>query len=210
MAELLTQPELATVPPVETLGPHDAGLPMAREEFARRDYEPGYRYELIHGVLIVTPAPALEHRDANEQLGYWLRHYRDHHPQGKALDLTVPEQDVRTPTCMRRCDRAIWAGLGRLPHPEDDVPTIVVEFVSARSWDRRRDYVEKREEYLAAGARECWILDRFARRLVALTRNEGTWDESVIAADDVFRPALLPGFEFSVSELLAIGDRHVG
>ena len=61
----------------------------------------------------------------------------------------------------------IWAGLGRMPNPRKDPPAIVVEFVSEgkRSW--LRDYREKRAEYLAAGIREYWIIDRFARTMTA-------------------------------------------
>ena len=56
----------------------------------------------------------------------------------------------------------IWAGLGRVPNPQTDVPAIVVEFVSRRHRDRVRDEV-KRREYLAIGVLEYWVIDRFRR-----------------------------------------------
>jgi Uma2 family endonuclease len=90
-------------------------MPLSLDEFEAADFLEGYRYELIHGLLVVTPPPLEEERDANEELGYLLRVYRDSHPQGKALDLTLPEQNIRTKLHNRRCDRAIWAGLGRRP-----------------------------------------------------------------------------------------------
>ncbi len=68
------------VPP--PLGPRDAGRPMTLDEFEEAEYELGHRYELIHGVLVVTPSPLEEERDANEELGYSLRYYRDTHPEG--------------------------------------------------------------------------------------------------------------------------------
>ena len=37
------------------LGPRDAGLPMGLDDFEAADFAEGYRYELIHGILIVTP-----------------------------------------------------------------------------------------------------------------------------------------------------------
>src|SRR5262245_22832044 len=97
------------------LGPGDAGIPMSLDEFEEGEFEPGYRYEVIHGILVVTPPPLEGERDSNEELGYWLRSYHDSHPQGRALDLTLPEHNLRTAGQNRRCDRAIWAGLGRLP-----------------------------------------------------------------------------------------------
>ena len=40
------------------LGPESAGMLMTPEEFdAVNDYDENYRYELIHGVLVVNPIP---------------------------------------------------------------------------------------------------------------------------------------------------------
>src|SRR6185436_15379604 len=132
---------------------------MSLDEFEEADFEPGYRYELIHGVLVVTPPPLEGERDANEELGHWLRGYQESHPQGRALDLTLHEQNVRTAGQNRRSDRVIWAGLGRMPITRGpvarrDIPAIVVEFPSRRPADQRRDYDEKQAEYRDLGVRE--------------------------------------------------------
>jgi hypothetical protein len=47
------------------LGPRDAGIPLSLDEFENADYVKGYRYELIHGVLVVNPPPLEQERDAN-------------------------------------------------------------------------------------------------------------------------------------------------
>ncbi len=206
MADLLTDAETRIDPPHTVLGPRDAGVPMTFEEFDAADGEKGHRYELIHGVLVVTPAPAEEHRDANDELGYMLRTYRERPREGGSLDWTLPEQEVRTGKGVRRCDRAIWAGLGRRPQPKRDVPTIVVEFVSSGTWSRRRDYIEKRDEYLALGIKEYWIVDRFARRMTVLTNNGNLWVEAVVPADGVYESSLLPGFKLKPTALLATAD----
>src|SRR4051794_19601294 len=86
------------------------------------------RYELINGVLVVTPAVGIGEGDPNEDLGYLLRLYQETHPNGSSLDFTLNERTVPTTANRRRCGRAIWAGLGRLPDTEMDIPTIVVEF----------------------------------------------------------------------------------
>ncbi len=115
------------------LGPGSAGISMTVEEFERvEEWDNAYRYELIHGVLVVSPVPLEQEADPNDALGYLLRRYRNDHPQaqGQALDKTMPERMVRTRTSLRRPDRVIWAELGRRPDPKRDVPTIVVEFVS--------------------------------------------------------------------------------
>ena len=111
------------------LGPRSAGLLLTPAEFDHARFREGWRYELINGVLIVSPSPSRQERDPNEELGYFLRNYQHGHPQGPSLDLTLPEETIETKQNRRRVDRAIWAGLGR--DPEDgEVPTIVVEFVS--------------------------------------------------------------------------------
>src|SRR5262249_51646760 len=121
-----------------------AGTLMTPDEFdAVEEYDEEYRYELVHGVLVVNPIPLAAETDPNEELGPLLRLYRDQHPQGGALDLTLPQQYVRTRDSRRLADRLIWAGLGRVPNRRRDRPTIVVEFVSARRRDRQRDYLDK-------------------------------------------------------------------
>ncbi len=163
-----------------------------------------FRYELIHGVLVVTPPPLEEERGPNEELGGLLYLYRMQHPQGAALDDTLSEQYVSTQDSIRRADRVIWAGLGRAPNPRKDFPTIVVEFVSEGKRNRLRDYHEKRAEYLAAGVREYWIIDRFARTLTAC--RSGSPDVE-IPHDGTYQTPLLPGFELPLARLLAVADR---
>ena len=101
-------------------------------------------------------------------------------------------------------DRVIWAGLGRRPEPKSDVPAIVVELVSKSRRDRRRDYVEKKEEYREAGVKKYWIIDRFARRMT-VSFVDGR--EQVIGEAETYRTPVLPGFEVPLSTLFMVGDR---
>jgi Uma2 family endonuclease len=187
------------------LGPELAGTLMTPEEFdAVEECDELYVYELIHGVLVVNPPPLEVERGPNDELGFLLRLYRYQHPQGAALDETLPEHYVRTPDSRRRADRVIWAGLGRQPDPRRDTPTIAIEFVSAGKRNRRRDYVEKRDEYLAAGVTAYWIFDRFRRTLTVYHRG---LPELVISESETYRSPLLPGFEVPLAQLLAVADR---
>ncbi|HET6878867.1 MAG TPA: Uma2 family endonuclease [Pirellulales bacterium] len=202
-----------TAKPTVPYGPRDAGAIMTLDEFEEAEFELGYRYELIHGVLVVTPPPLEEERDANEELGYLLRNYQKSHPHGMSLDLTLPEQNVRTIGQNRRCDRVIWAGLARRPRSRGpvtrrDVPTIIVEFPSSRAADRRRDYEEKKNEYRDIGVLEYWIVDRFRRTLTVYHRRGARWAKRVIGEDETYRTPLLPGFELPLGELLAVSDQY--
>ena len=188
------------------LGPHSNGMSLSPWEFDAAEFEPGWRYELVNGVLIVNPPPSLEERDPNEELGHWLRSYQESHPQGDSLDFTVSEQTVHIGPHRRRVDRAIWAGLGRLPQP-DEPPTIAVEFVSEGRRSRQREYQIKRDEYRSAGVREYWIIDRFARRLTVCRFTRGKTTSKAIQEQQTYSTPLLPGFELPLASLLALMDR---
>src|SRR5260370_20184107 len=97
------------------LGPRSAGARITPREFDRADFVEGWRYELINGVLVVSPIPLENEADPNEELGRWLRNYQESHPQGSVLNATLAERTVHTRQNRRRADRLIWAGLARLP-----------------------------------------------------------------------------------------------
>jgi Uma2 family endonuclease len=186
------------------LEPGLAGTLMTPEEFDEvEEYDDEFRYELIHGILVVTPVPLAQETGPNEKLGQWLLNYRDQHPQGGCLDYTLIEQYVQTADSRRRADRLIWVGLGRLPRVKQDRPAIVVEFVSASKRDRRRDYVEKRAEYLALGIPEYWIFDRFRRTLTVCRPGS---EDLKVTEGETYRTPLLPGFELPLAPLLAAAD----
>lgn len=190
-------------------GPESNGILMTPAEFDRadfEDFEEGWCYELINGVLIVKPIPLESEGDPNEELGYWLRSYRDNHRHGSALDCTLSERIVRTGKNRRRADRVIWAGLGRRPR-RFETPTIIVEFVSKRKRDRERDYETKRDEYLKIGVKEYWIIDRFQRILTVFSRKAGKVSQRTVREQQTYKTAILPGFELPLAKLLARADR---
>ena len=190
------------------LGPEHNGLRLSVQEFdAVTDYNELYTYELLHGVLVVNPIPSPQERGPNEELARLLREYRDNHPQGTSLDDTLSEEYVRTTQSRRRADRVIWTGLGRQPDPALDPPSIVVEFVSAGRQNWQRDYIEKRDEYLALGVSEYWVVDRFRRVLTVFSKRPSDVEEKVIREQETYRSALLPGFELPLGRLLAAADR---
>src|SRR5262249_10980092 len=140
-------------------------------------------------------------RGPNEYLGHLLTQYQEGSPEGAAMDDTLPEQTV-VATNRRRADRAIWAGLGRRPAVATDVPAIVVEFVSKRRRDALRDYEEKRDEYLAAGVKEYWIIDRFRRVMTVYRAGIAGPTYDIVNESQVYQTEILPGFELPLAKLL--------
>jgi Uma2 family endonuclease len=188
------------------LGPRSAGLLLTPKEFDRATGIKGWRYELINGVLVVSPYPSRAVRDMNEEFGHWLRSHRDLHPQESALDATLPEEEIAAGANRRRVDRAIWAGLGRDPE-EGEVPTIVAEFVSAGKVNQERDYLIKRAEYREIGVRQYWVIDRFRRTLTVYSFGGEKDEEILIPEGKTYESPLLPGFVLDLKRLLALADR---
>jgi Uma2 family endonuclease len=187
------------------LGPGSAGISLSPDEFDLARFEEGWRYELIRGVLVVSPSPLEQERDPNEELGYWLRRYRDTNPNGKVLDKTLPEQTVDA-GANRRADRLLWIGLGRLPTNED-VPSVIVEFVSKGKRNVPRDYEEKRDEYMAIRVQEYWLIDRFKLIMTVFIRQGKRVRTRIVHENEIYTTPLLPGFELPLAHLLLLADQ---
>jgi Uma2 family endonuclease len=190
-------------PSVLELGPRAAGLALSCAEFDAAEFEPGWRYELIQGVLVVNPAPSPQERGPNERLGNLLWDYQQNHELGAHLDDTLPEHDVHVGPLRRRADRVLWAGLGRQPRT-DETPTVVVEFVSAGKRNLIRDYDQKRDEYARLGVREYWVINRFTRSMTVFRPQQPA---QTVAEHDTYVSEFLPGFELKLTTPLAVADR---
>jgi Uma2 family endonuclease len=187
------------------------GILMSREEFNAlkpEECDQNFRYELVNGVVIVSPPPSDGEADPNDELGHLLRSYQET-PQGKCLDKTLFEREVATSVGIRRVDRALWIGFGRTISSKVDLPTILVEFVSPgkRAWIR--DYQQKRGEYLERGCQEYWVIDRFRRTMTVYFPPSDGGAERVISENETYTTPLLPGFELPLKRLLALADEHM-
>jgi len=206
MATLATKQRLRREPIARfPLGADSAGARMTASQFDAANFEEGWRYELINGVLIVSPIPAEEESTPNEFLGYMLLHYQQSHPLGANMNLTLQERIVVTKRNRRRPDRVIWAGLGRHPKRKE-TPTIIAEFVSPGKRNRKRDYEDKRDEFMEIRVREYWVIDRFDRTLTVFTKQGSRIRKRVIKEGEVYTTPLLPGFELPLAKLLALCD----
>lgn len=199
-----TRPRRRLVPIV---GPHSHGKRMSLGEFARAETEPGYLYELYRGVIVVMPIPGVPHERGKDAFRKALYAYDQAHPgridllaDGSGCAVRIPGRQTE-----RHPDLAIYLS----PPPVDDeqawdfwTPDIVIEVVSEGG--ERRDYEEKREDYLQAGVRLYWIFDRRRRTATVLTRRGDQWDERKLDESGVLETPLLPGFRLKLSEVFSV------
>lgn len=193
---------------------------MARNTAARADEltleawgdlpedEPG---ELVDGRLEEEEMPTRVHEAVVMWLVYelltWARP-RGARVYGSELKLAVAPRRGRKPdinvflagTARSRGD----APLQR--HP----PDVVIEVVSPRPSDGRRDRVEKPEDYAYFGVRFYWIVDPHLRSLEVLERDErGRYVRALAASTGVVAPPGLDGLTLDLDALWAEVDAEL-
>ena len=182
-----------------TLGPHDAGRIVSSAEFASAYFEEPYQYERVKGRLEVMSPDGWEHVETSEPWRDLLGAYRLAHPE--IVRRVTSQAWVRIDADNDRIgDIGVYLMRDPLPARVPDlVPDLMFEFVSPSKKDRRRDYIEKRADYLKACIREYVIIDRFDRQVTVLTLRDGRYAERVIPADGTYESPLLPGFAVALA-----------
>ena len=145
------------------IGPTDRGRRLTLAEFQDSEWRPGYLYELARGVVVVTRIPNGRHwqvvHNTHELFSIYLRDHpgliRRIGHGSDARYISPAFQSDRHP------DIAILFRQAPTDHEGTPLPVLGVEVVSRGKRVRRRDYEEKREEYLAIGLQR--ILDRRSR-----------------------------------------------
>lgn len=195
------------------IGHADHGRAMTLEEFWYAEPEEGFRYELARGRLEVFDVP-----DESHGMLVWFflaqfADYRKDHPRriyryGSAgnFRLWLPGLvSSRTP------DLAVVLLNAPKDHRNRRIPYLAMEIVSEGVESHERDYVTKREEYLAYGLLEYWIVDPIVQRITVLLRDGDVWVERVFNGDQVAEGLVLPGFAVRLPELwAAAGDVEDG
>lgn len=185
------------------IGPKDNGRRMSLAEFDRAEAVDGYVYELSRGVITVVDVPNRKHLLQVDALRHQFAAFRVSRPDqiatlaggGECKILLTDLESERHP------DLAVYKSP---PADEEEmwatwIPDIVVEVVSPGS--EERDYVEKRQEYLAFGVREYWIIDAQKQEMLVLRRRGGRWVERAVRPPEVYETRLLPGLEFSCAQV---------
>lgn len=126
--------------------------PVTLAEFEAMEKQEGLTYELIDGVVMMSPRPAIKHQRINGKLyAGFLSLLSDKNCEPiLESDLIIEKQNF-VPDLMVVCDE----NLDEMIH-YDKPPLIVVEIISPSSGSR--DYFVKRRAYKELGVQEYWIV----------------------------------------------------
>lgn len=191
-------------------GPADHGRTLALQDCEDAGFAGEGLYELSRGTLNVVPTPdeyphVMVHALLRALIAYDLTHPGRIHRVGGGSGIRIYLPAMRSD---RHPDVAVSLrgtsqdANGRRP------PSLVVEVVSEGEEARRRDYVLRREEYLAHGLLEYWIVDPFERKVTVLLRQNGRWIERVFAAEPAAEGLVRPGLRVPLAELWTAGTRR--
>jgi Uma2 family endonuclease len=186
---------------VQKIGPQDHGRRMSLKEFEPIQVQEGYLYELGRGVIVVSDVPGFKHLRQVSAIRDRLVIYKVAHPHD-VYDV-VAGSDCKILIAEWESERHPDLSIFKKPPPSPEgkklwwkwIADIAIEVVSRSS--RKRDYVEKREEYLTRGVKEYWIVDGDKKQVTILRRVRGKWVERVLHPGDTYETDLLPGFQLS-------------
>jgi len=158
--------------------------PLTRDDLERMP-DDGHRYELVDGVLVVSPAPRPRHQRAVYRL---TRLLDDACPSEfevlpGPVDVVLASDTVLIPDIVvgRRTDFTDK----NLPA----APLLAVEVLSPST--RRFDLILKRSRFEAAGAQAYWVVDPDAPFLIAWElRGESYVEVANVRADEPYRAAV--------------------
>jgi Uma2 family endonuclease len=125
----------------------------------------GNTYELIDGVLFVTPAPSDEHETIGARLTRLLDPYVERHGLGYVYHPRAVVQRDRSqvePDLMVRAQKRA----GTKDWIDAPLPLLVVEVLSPAT--RRRDVLQKRDFYRRIGVAEYWVVDPEERTITSV------------------------------------------
>jgi Uma2 family endonuclease len=162
--------------PVVTAAAPLVGPPQGRWTYA--DYaalpDDGNRYEIIAGVLYMTPAPGTGHQSVSARLVTFLVTHVEFAGLGRVFAAPVDVELAPDTVVQPDIVVILSANLDRItPSRIIGAPDLVVEILSpgTAGYDRR----EKQDAYARAGVGEYWIVDPGAQTVELLTLDQGRY-----------------------------------
>jgi Uma2 family endonuclease len=124
--------------------------------------EDGKRYEVVDGVLLVTPSPRFDHQEAVFRLAQILDAYL-RGVGGAHVVISPADVELNPHTLVQPDVFVVPSVAGRRPRDWTDVPGLLLAAEIVSPTTARADRTDKRRGYQRAGVPECWVVDLDAR-----------------------------------------------
>jgi len=180
------------------------GLRMSADEYLALPEDPFARYELIDGVICMSPSPIFRHQVLLAEITGQLHDYLVSSPMG----ITAVEVDVRLGD-----DLVYRPDLVFLSHEKaarcnpyiTEVPDLIMEILSPSS--HRMDQETKRGDYEKAGVGEYWIVNPDDLTVNILILRDGQFKETD-AGGAAPSSVVLPGFALDIERMKNLFDHE--
>lgn len=187
-----------------------AGLRMTADEYFELP-DDGNRYELVEGVVLMSPSATPPHQWIALEILYQLTHY----VRSKRAGLVLHETDVSLGQgplgrdLVYRPELMYFAPdrIQKLPLRIKTVPDIVVEVVSSGS--RSLDTETKYADYERAGVKEYWLVDPYRRAMHFYRLEKGQFVEAAVKGD-TFESKAVEGFKLDLKPIRTAFDQFEG
>jgi Uma2 family endonuclease len=191
------------------VGPKETTLverpwPPEQGEWTYEDWlklpDDGYRYEVIDGVLYMSPPPLIRHQRSSIRIEAHFIDFLKLHPLGEILHAPVgvrfPNQSVPLQPDI------VFVRAERLDTIQENyiegAPDLIVEILSPSNW--LYDQREEMQVYQVAGVPEYWIVDPRAQTIEIYVLEQGVYRLSgQYGRGAVAASRLLPGFSVAVA-----------
>lgn len=175
--------------------PRYEGLKVSREEYLSLE-DDGFKYDMIGGILHVSPSHSHEHGRTQTRFGHYLHSLLDQTELGEAtveVDLFLPDGGDKL-----RPDLSfvLKENLSIIQTHIHGNPDLICEVLSDST--AARDLGEKADRYLNNGVKEYWIADPRDRSIQLWINRESFWEKR---SGNVLASELLPGFEVETRRL---------
>ncbi len=186
------------IPQISSLHPGYSGLRLTADEFLGLPDDEN-RYELIDGVVTMSPSPSVSHQRVSGLIFRLLATYVEERGLGECfyeIDVHFGKSDEGRDIVYRP---DVICYIGAPPRAADErlrlVPSVVVEVVSPES--RNRDSNTKLRDYARFGVAEYWLVDPTADAVHIYRRATDDLVEQPFA--EFYDSQAVPGFRLDLT-----------
>ncbi len=185
----------------EGSAPYQGKKKLTYADYAKLPEEPGFRHEIIDGVLMRDPSPSFHHQRVSRRLQRILEDYINKvDPNGEIFDAPL-DMALAVHTVVQPDLLYLPGSRPAQNDPIDVVPELVVEVISPSTG--RKDRVLKLNHYQASGVLHYWILDLEESFIEAYELRDGHYVSIVRSHMGTFSHTSFPGLSFDIEMLFS-------